>query len=307
MGFDLGALLRGTAGGITAYSQGKRAQEQARQEMERQARRDLLAESLLRAQAENQRSLAQQRRRRKAPTTVFTDQGLMQFDEESGAWVPAQIGSLPVGTRLRRPEPRAPREHVPVIAEKEKATFGGLALRANNIANRLEAADPTIGARVAKKLANTRGVISALGHRLAGMSQDEIDKQAETRVQSSMTPEELEYYHATAAYMGQVLPGRSGKAVTGREWLMQAPTFFATGEVTPNTVKARSDFRLQQVQGMFREAGSAADPVLEALRGAGLDLTPYGFAPAGPQPPVGPQPPRASERGKPSRYGYTRQ
>lgn len=90
MGFDLGALLRGAAGGISGYEQGKRQRADA----ERKARLQLLQESLLKAQAEH--ALHPTRRLQ----SVFTDQGLMNFDPETGQYTPAQG---PQDTTLKKP------------------------------------------------------------------------------------------------------------------------------------------------------------------------------------------------------------
>ena len=102
MGIDLGALLRGAATGISSFEEGKRA----RQEMERQARLQLLQESVQRANIERLMAQAQQARRPTAPprpVTVWGDQGLMQYDQETGAFAPARTAEGGAITKPRLP------------------------------------------------------------------------------------------------------------------------------------------------------------------------------------------------------------
>lgn len=209
----------------------------------------------------------------------------------------AQIGSRGTVRRLgvqapERRDPNAPSTVVrqPQVTEREKASFGSLALQANETVNRLEAQDPSLGARVATKAARYTGVIGGLGRRLLGASPEQIANAAEAEIERSMSPDELAYYQASKAYLSNVLPALSGKAVTAREWLMQAPAYFPLGATAPDVSQTRQTARAQRVRGFFREAGPAAEEVLEELRQMGIDLSPYGYGAPVPQPTTPPPP-----------------
>jgi hypothetical protein len=312
MAFSARGLVRGALQGLTAYRGGQlqgqllreqREREQA--EREQQARYRLLQE----------RALMQQLNR-PAPIDPLSEEGAQRLVErerlssearradqeaaerpvaEAFARADPSLAGLPISEQVRRGRQKfesgliAGRqrdtviEKQPQVTEREKATYGALSLQANEIIGRLEARDPGIGARVASKAANYKAVIGGLAGRLLGASEEQTAAAAEAQIERSMSPDELAYYKASKQFLANVLPALSGKAVTAREWLMQAPSFFSLGAGTPETIVNQRNARVGRVRGFFREAGSAAaNPVLEELRAAGYDLTPYGFGASSP-------------------------
>lgn len=193
------------------------------------------------------------------------------------------------GTGVAAPNPNAPTQRIPVVTEREKASAAVGAIRANAITNRLESADPTIGQRVAAKVAIRKSLVGGILRRLAGTSQEDANFLAEQQIEKSMAPDELEYYVAAKQWLGSVLPGLSGKQVTGREYMMQAPAYFSMGSGSPGVVANRAAARSTRTKSFASEAGDAMTERLPELQQAGIDLSPYGL---GPKPPSRPDPSR---------------
>lgn len=299
MAIPIGGLVSGLTRALTSYQGGRfQGQQQARQEAlaeqerQRRARQDLLAQQLIGAQLSNYQSLAagrqqqqaaaeaQQRAIRDAAARIRQVEGLDQtllalpdeqlveavktrstqaphnIDPLSDEGIRRQKRLVDIGVRqnpnvvIRQPQ----------VTEREKASAAVAAEAANTIINRLEDADPGIGARVARKAAVRRSIVAALGRRIAGLSDEQAQMQIESTIEQSMTPEELEYYAASKDYLGSVLPGLSGKAVTAREWVIQAPRFFSLGATTPGVASNRRKARQQRIDSFYAEAGQAAPP-----------------------------------------------
>lgn len=287
--------LTGYTGGRMAGQQQARQDAIAEQERQRQARQNLLAQQLIEAQMGNYQSLAQGRQQEAAAA-----QAQQQAVAAAAARIRAlpnldpRLGALPdedlvtaVRTQATQREP-APRNidplsdegmrrqaelirlgvradptvvvRQPQVTEREKASAAVAADAANAIINRLEDADPSIGPRVARKAALRRSIVAGLGRRIAGISDEQAQMQIESTIEQSMTPDELEYYAASKDYLGSVLPGLSGKAVTAREWVIQAPRFFSLGATTPGVGRNRRQARQQRIDSFYTEAGQAAPP-----------------------------------------------
>lgn len=199
-----------------------------------------------------------------------------------------------VGTGRAGP-PDATSRRIPVVTEREKASAAVNAIRANNILNSAEASDPTIGQRVARKVAARKSIISGILHRVVGTSQEDANYLAEQQIEQSMSPEELEYYVAGKQWMGAVLPGLSGKQVTGREYMMQAPAYLSMGSGNPRVVANRRAARVGRSRGLATEAGDAMAERLAELQADNIDLSEYGLGPKRPtpSPPPPPSGPRA--------------
>lgn len=164
---------------------------------------------------------------------------------------------------------------IPVVTEREKASAAVGAIRANALINRLDTTDPTIGARVAQKAANRKSIISGLMRRLTGTSQEDANLLAESQIEQSMTPDELEYYVAGKQLLSSILPGLSGKQVTAREYVMHAPAYLSLGSTNPRVIQSRAQARSTRIRGFIAEAGEAMAERIPELQG--IDLTPYGL------------------------------
>lgn len=178
-------------------------------------------------------------------------------------------------TGVAATDPNAPQGRVPIVTEREKASAAVGAIRANEIINRIERTDPNIGARVAQKVAVRKSVISGLMRRLAGTSQEDATLLAESEIEKSMSPQELEYYVAAKQYMSATIPGLSGKQVTAREYAMHAPSYFSMGSSNPGVIASRLKARNTRIRGNIKEAGDAFAERLQEL--SDVDLTPYGI------------------------------
>jgi hypothetical protein len=187
-------------------------------------------------------------------------------------------GGTPTG--VAAPSPREPvrRESVPI--ERKSASGFVNAAMANAIINRLEERDPTIAARVARKVALRKSFISGILRRAAGTSQEDANYQAEQQIEQSMTPDELEFYASAKQFLAPVLSVESGKQVTGREYMIHAPVFFSMGGVTPQVTKNRRGARASKLRGFYAESGEAGPPRLQELIDAGIDLSEYGIGTA---------------------------
>lgn len=173
--------------------------------------------------------------------------------------------------------PDAASRRVPVVTEREKASAAVSTIRANTTINRLETTDPTIGQRVAAKVAIRKSVIGGLMRRLAGTSQEDANLLAEQQIEQSMTPDELEYYVAGKQLLSGILPGLSGKQVTAREYVMHAPAYLSMGSTSPSVIAGRRKARTTRIRGFIAEAGDAmADRMAEL---SDVDLAEYGLAP----------------------------
>ena len=132
MGIDLGALIRGTAGGIAGYEQGKRQ----RSEDERKAMLEILQQKVLEQRiAEGNRpkplpdafgfdptrgvvfnkqtgeirtptNLPSKPQTPKNPVTAFTSLGLLQYNDETDEWEPAKVAGG--GATPQRPDTNQP-------------------------------------------------------------------------------------------------------------------------------------------------------------------------------------------------------
>lgn len=162
-----------------------------------------------------------------------------------------------VRTGVRAPADTEPTRRIPVITEREKASAAIGAAQANSIINQLETADPTIAQRVARKVANTRTVLGAAAKRLLGTPEDDIAFQQEAQIEQALTPQELQYYQAQKLFLGSVLPGLSGKTVTAREFMMQAPPYFSMGGGSPGVTTSRRKARATRIRGFITESGEA--------------------------------------------------
>ena len=300
--------LVGYQGGRARGEQQRRQENLQQQEMQRQARQDMLAEQLMGARIADYQRQAQQ------PVNP------VNIDPLSEAGVAAQL-------QIAQGRPQAPRNLDPNdpavlqrrmdaefrqaqrmnqaglgqqrqagVPEREKASAAAATIRANAIINRLEAADPTIGARVAQKAAARRSIIAALGRRLGGISDEQAQNLIESQIEQSMTPEELEYYVGTKEWLGGALPGLSGKAVTAREWVIQAPRFFSLGAANPATTKQRRGARATRSRGFALEAGPAMQEWLPGLQD--LDLSEYGLGGAPATQPAEPTAPQQTVGGR---------
>lgn len=310
MAFSLGGLLQGLTSATTGAQQGKLD----RKKYEQEAMRQLLAQQVTEAQlgqyagqAQAQAAAAAEAQRRRAQIEAYraahpdvadyTDEAVENMmrpttttevnwetkETEDGRYVqinPRTGEERPL--RSRAPKRKDPTLTDPKPAMREKASYGLLAAQANAVVNRAEDQDIGIGARVAKKAAAYNSVASAIGRRLAGMSDEDIARQAEVQIESSMTPQELEYYQATKNYLSNILPALSGKTITAREWLMQGPAYFSVGGPTSGPAgKNRRKARGQRIRRFFVEAGEeAAAEAIADLQSQGYDLSEYGYGPA---------------------------
>lgn len=170
-----------------------------------------------------------------------------------------------VNTGRAAPNPNVPTQRIPVVTEREKASAAVGAAQANAVVNRLEASDPGIAARVAKRVAAYRAGLSAVGKRLLGASPEDIALAAESQIEQSMSPEELQFYQASKQWLASVLPGLSGKQVTAREYIMQAPPYFSMGATNPQVMTARRKARATRTRGFIFEAGDAMNERLQEL------------------------------------------
>lgn len=184
-------------------------------------------------------------------------------------------GGTPTGVAASNPN--APSQRIPVVTEREKASAAVGAIRANTIISRLETSDPSIGQRVARKVAIRRSLIGGIMRRVVGTSQEDANFQAEQQIEQSMSPDELEYYVAGKQWLGAVLPGLSGKQVTGREYMMQAPAYLSMGSNSPGVLANRAQARIARTRGFATEAGDAMQERLGELQG--IDLSTYGLGP----------------------------
>ena len=178
------------------------------------------------------------------------------------------------GPQLRDPDAAASRR-IPVVTEREKASAAITVIRANDTINRMERADPSIGARVANKAAQRKSIISGLMRRLVGTPQEDANLLAEAEIEKSMTPQELEYYITGKQLLSGILPGLSGKQVTAREYVMHAPAYLSMGSQNPRVIKSREQARITRARGFIAEAGAAMAERMGELQG--IDLSPYGL------------------------------
>lgn len=198
-----------------------------------------------------------------------------------------------VRTGVRAPDASdSATRRIPVVTEREKASAALGAIRANAIISRVEAVDPTIGQRVARKVAVRKSLVSGIMRRVAGTTQEDANFAAEQQIEASMAPDELEYYVAAKGWLGAVLPGLSGKQVTGREYMMQAPAYFSMGSGNPGVTANRAAARVARSRSFAKEAGDAMNErqaEIAELAGLGIDLSQYGL---GPKPAARPDPSR---------------
>lgn len=191
-----------------------------------------------------------------APNYQFRDAGNATGTGSEVVGFDPRNPTKPVRTGVRGAPPAETRR-VPVVTEREKASAAVGAAQANAIVNRLETADPTIAARVAKRVAAYRAGLSAVGKRLLGASPEEIALAAESQIEQSMSPDELQFYQASKQWLASVLPGLSGKQITAREYIMQAPPYFSMGSATPQVTQNRRKARATRTRGFIAEAGDA--------------------------------------------------
>lgn len=170
-----------------------------------------------------------------------------------------------VPTGVAAPNPQAPVQRIPVVTEREKASAVIGAAQANATINQLEAADPTISVRVANKIASRKTAVGAVAKRLLGVPAEDIAAAQESIIEQSMSPDELAYYQAQKQFLGSVLPALSGKQVTAREYMMQAPPYFSMGASTPTVLQNRRKARAQRIRGFMAEAGDAMQERLGEL------------------------------------------
>lgn len=206
-----------------------------------------------------------------APNFQFRETGTSTGGTEIVGFNP-QNPTETIGTGRAGP-PAAETRRIPVVTEREKASAAIGAAQANAIVNRLEVADPGIAARVAKRVAAYRAGLSAVGKRLLGASPEEIALEAESQIEQSMSPEELQFYQASKQWLSSVLPGLSGKQVTAREYIMQAPPYFSMGATNPQVAAARRKARATRTKGFIFEAGDAMNERLQEL----VDPQEYGL------------------------------
>lgn len=180
-----------------------------------------------------------------------------------------------VSTGRPAPNPNAPTQRIPVVTEREKASAAVSSIRANAMINALEAADPTIGQRVARKAAVRKSVVSGLMRRLTGTSTEDANLLAESQIEQSMTPEELQYYVAGKQLLSGILPGLSGKQVTAREYVMHAPAYLSMGSSSASVIRSRANARATRIRSFIAEAGDAFPERLPELQD--VDLSPYGL------------------------------
>lgn len=178
-------------------------------------------------------------------------------------------------TGVAAQDPQEPGRRIPVVTEREKASYAVGAAQANQTINRLEATDPSIGGRVARKAAVRQGMISGIMRRIVGTSSEDASRLVEQQIEQSMTPEELQYYQAAKLFMSNTLPALSGKAITAREYMMQGPAYFSMGGVSPQVVQARRKARAGRIRGFLVEAGDAMTERQSELP----DPEEYGLAP----------------------------
>lgn len=171
--------------------------------------------------------------------------------------------------------PDASSRRIPVVTEREKASAAVNTIRANVAINERERLDPTIGARVANKVAVRKSIVSGLMRRLVGTSQEDANLLAESEIEKSMTPEELEYYVAGKQLLSGILPGLSGKQVTAREYVMHAPAYLSMGSTSPAVIASRRRARASRIRGFAAEAGDAMAERLAELED--VDLSEYGL------------------------------
>jgi hypothetical protein len=198
-------------------------------------------------------------RQRLIPRIVKDEHGVPHigfYDPETGAHISTSQEQAYV-------PPVSPNVTLGAVQEREKASAALAAQDANTIINRLEDADPNIAARVAQKAAAHRSLLAALARRVAGISDEEASYQIESQIEQSMTPQELEYYTAAKQYLGGILPGLSGKTVTAREFMMQAPAFFSMGGASPSVSANRRAARERRIRSFVAEAGRAGARVTQ--------------------------------------------
>lgn len=171
--------------------------------------------------------------------------------------------------------PDAASRRIPVVTEREKASAAVAVIRANAMINQLEAADPTIGQRVARKAAVRKSLISGITRRLTGTSTEDANLLVESQIEQSMTPEELQYYVAGKQLLSGILPGLSGKQVTAREYAMHAPAYLSMGSSNPAVIQSRAKARATRIRNFIAEAGEAFPERLPELQD--VDLSPYGL------------------------------
>jgi hypothetical protein len=265
-----GPLVVALTRGLGAYQRGKVGALQAAREEQRRKRREVREEALA-------RSLIEQRHQQPSDTWDIRETrtgNLVQVHKRTGEVRPLLHDGKPVLAPARR-DPTQILQKQPQVTEREKASFAVLATHANEVVNWLEQQDPAIAARVARKAATWKTLAGGVGRRLLGASDEQVAQAAEVQVERSMTPEELEYYSASKQYLSNVLPALSGKAVTAREFMMQAPAYFSMGSPAPEALRLKRDQRARRVRGFWKEAGPAAE---ERLPDVGeYDLTPYGL------------------------------
>jgi len=122
VGIDLGALLRSAGTGLASYQTGKREAQQAQQEALAKLFAQRLQERQQQETERRNRALEQiQMQRPQRPTTVLTDQGLLQLDEETGEW--GQV-TLPGGIVPKKPETERPVRQ-PVFVPPQAPGEGG--------------------------------------------------------------------------------------------------------------------------------------------------------------------------------------
>ena len=117
----------GIVSGLESLVGGAQAGQQEQKKREEQARRDLLQQKLLEAQTADVQAQTTQRLRtpvakKQPPHTVWTDKGLLQWDEATNTWAPATMqGSAPQAP-IRQPQKTAKPATVKPLTVVERET-----------------------------------------------------------------------------------------------------------------------------------------------------------------------------------------
>lgn len=275
MGFDLGALIRGTAGGITGFEQGKREAVEA----ERKARLQLIQERLLNAQVGNYESQAQSRLQPKddweydaargvqiekrtgavrqpqglppkpttpkSPVTALINGILYQHSEENGGWEPVEGAG---GTAI----PQTPKEQGNQIVvgpdgKVYRVPVAGPAGQVEGVVGK--GTGGAGGSTIKRAVAKNRTQVSVIDEALRGLRQHPgavgLKNYLPDPIIQRVDPEGVDTRAAVADIGSLKIHDRSGGAVSVSEFPRLAP-FIPSAKDTPDAARKKLT-RLRQL------------------------------------------------------------